>query len=105
MIWYCPKCGGELGAEIRHGITLDVCRGCHGIWLDPGELGALMQRAARPAPAPAPVAADRAADAADHDDDRRRRPRRDDDDDDDDARPDGRRRPPGLLERLADLFD
>lgn len=104
MIYHCPKCGAELGAEARHGITVDVCRGCHGIWLDPGELGALMQRAARPAPAPVRVDDDRvAADDDDDDraDDRRRRARRDDDDD----RADGRRRPPGLLERLADLFD
>jgi Zn-finger nucleic acid-binding protein len=40
----CPKCGKTLTKEeYAHcsGITIDVCAGCAGIWLDQGELEAL----------------------------------------------------------------
>ena len=34
----CPKCGSAL-RETDHGhVKIDVCTGCHGVWLDPGEL-------------------------------------------------------------------
>ncbi len=34
----CPKCGAAL-RETDHGhVKIDVCTGCHGVWLDQGEL-------------------------------------------------------------------
>jgi hypothetical protein len=30
----CPKCGGTLKTESYHGIDLDRCPDCHGVWLD-----------------------------------------------------------------------
>lgn len=34
----CPKCGADL-KPTKHGhIMIDVCTGCKGVWLDPGEL-------------------------------------------------------------------
>lgn len=37
----CPKCGARMTKE-EHGfnqwIVIDICPGCHGIWLDDGEL-------------------------------------------------------------------
>lgn len=35
----CPGCGAPLHrAAVRHGVELDACGGCGGIWLDAGEL-------------------------------------------------------------------
>jgi len=34
----CPKCGMELSAILFRGVTLDKCFGCHGVFLDDGEL-------------------------------------------------------------------
>jgi Zn-finger nucleic acid-binding protein len=62
----CPRCHtAELVERDRDGVTIDVCNGCRGIWLDRGELEKLIARSS---------------------DDRR------DDDDDDDDRRGGRRR-------------
>ena len=40
----CPKCSGQM-AKQEHGycsqILVDACAGCHGVWLDKGELEAL----------------------------------------------------------------
>lgn len=36
----CPKCGGELRElELPESVTIDMCRGCKGIWYDKGEVG------------------------------------------------------------------
>ena len=55
----CPKCGADMRAYERNGVTVDQCSGCRGIFLDRGELerlvdaeGAYYDGAARPAPAP-----------------------------------------------------
>jgi membrane associated rhomboid family serine protease len=41
MAIICPKCLSDM-TEIEHqGVTIDVCPGCRGIWLDPGELAQL----------------------------------------------------------------
>jgi Zn-finger nucleic acid-binding protein len=44
----------------RHGIEIDYCPNCRGVWLDRGELDKIIERAAAelapPAPAPTPVA-------------------------------------------------
>jgi DNA repair exonuclease SbcCD ATPase subunit len=34
----CPKCGTRLDAVLHHGVTVDECPSCHGVWLDKGEL-------------------------------------------------------------------
>jgi hypothetical protein len=38
----CPKCRGELRSYERNGIVVDQCDGCRGIFLDRGELEALL---------------------------------------------------------------
>ncbi len=34
----CPKCGGRLQEIDFHGIKIDRCPDCNGIWLDKGEM-------------------------------------------------------------------
>lgn len=34
----CPKCGMQLIEIDYHGIAVDKCSSCDGVWLDPGEL-------------------------------------------------------------------
>jgi hypothetical protein len=34
----CPKCGGDLHTEALHGVQVDRCVDCHGIWLDHDEI-------------------------------------------------------------------
>lgn len=34
----CPKCGCDLEEREHHGVKIDQCRECSGIWLDKGEL-------------------------------------------------------------------
>ena len=40
----CPKCGGEMHAVARNGVTIEQCRKCHGIFLDRGEFEQLLAR-------------------------------------------------------------
>ena len=40
----CPKCGTRLATHELHGVTVDACPGCHGMWLDQGELEELGRR-------------------------------------------------------------
>jgi hypothetical protein len=41
----CPRCASEpLDERVREGVTIDVCQGCRGIWLDRGELEKLIAR-------------------------------------------------------------
>ena len=61
----CPKCGSDMRAYERNGVTVDQCTGCRGIFLDRGELERLTdaeaayygspQQPVAPAPAPAPA--------------------------------------------------
>lgn len=37
----CLECGTELSQRQEHGVTIDYCEDCGGVWLDPGELEAL----------------------------------------------------------------
>ena len=37
----CPKCGMDLLEIDYHGIKIDKCCDCGGVWLDPGELEAI----------------------------------------------------------------
>ncbi len=40
----CPKCGNDLQTEEYHGIEIDRCPDCHGMWLDAGEAEDLLRR-------------------------------------------------------------
>ena len=91
----CPIDHSDLVMSDRHGVEIDYCPTCRGVWLDRGELDKIIDRAgaaqlapvalAEPARAPAPVDVRDAPPRAD------RRRHRDDDDDDDDDDEDRRR--------------
>ena len=34
----CPRCGASLAEHSIHHVTVDVCTGCKGVWLDHGEM-------------------------------------------------------------------
>ena len=55
----CPNCEATLAMSERHGVEIDHCPQCRGVWLDRGELDKIIERAAR---------------FDDDDDDRRRQP-------------------------------
>lgn len=38
----CPKCGGHLVTEEFHRVQIDRCPECQGVWLDQGEIDAVM---------------------------------------------------------------
>jgi len=38
----CPKCGMQLVEIDYRGIKIDKCTGCDGVWLDQGELEAIV---------------------------------------------------------------
>lgn len=40
----CPKCGADLVTEDYHGIQVDRCPDCLGMWLDAGEGEDLLRR-------------------------------------------------------------
>ena len=40
----CPKCGQPLQEERYHGIQVDRCTGCRGVWFDTGEAESLLDR-------------------------------------------------------------
>lgn len=42
----CPVCGLVLVMAERHGIEIDYCPKCRGIWLDHGELDKIIEHAA-----------------------------------------------------------
>lgn len=35
---HCPKCGTPLDEAVIKEVTVDLCPGCHGLFLDAGEL-------------------------------------------------------------------
>jgi len=37
----CPRCGVRLGQRSVHGVTIDECPSCQGLWLDKGEVQAV----------------------------------------------------------------
>lgn len=58
----CPVCRTQLVAMERHGVEIDHCPNCRGVWLDRGELDKILQRSAHQEqvwqsvpPAPQPV--------------------------------------------------
>ncbi len=42
---HCPKCGQKLATEHCGDVEIDVCPSCKGVWLDRGELGAIVESA------------------------------------------------------------
>ena len=38
----CPKCGGHLVTEDFHKVQIDRCPDCQGVWLDAGEIDAIV---------------------------------------------------------------
>lgn len=52
----CPRCGSTLTMSERHGIEIDYCPQCRGVWLDRGELDKIIERVAvAEAPPPRPA--------------------------------------------------
>ena len=43
----CPNDGATLLMSERHGVEIDYCPTCRGVWLDRGELDKIVERAAR----------------------------------------------------------
>lgn len=43
----CPKCLGRLQSYSFMGFLLDRCQGCGGIWLDKGEMEAILKKVSR----------------------------------------------------------
>ncbi len=37
----CPKCGNDLVTEEYHGVEIDRCMECNGMWFDAGEVDKL----------------------------------------------------------------
>ena len=37
----CLECGAQMDQRVEHGVTVDYCPQCGGVWLDPGELESL----------------------------------------------------------------
>lgn len=42
----CPECGRAMRRQTERAVTVDVCRGCRGVWLDHDELASLWAAAA-----------------------------------------------------------
>ncbi len=40
----CPRCSTQLSMSNKHGVEIDFCPSCRGIWLDRGELEKIMER-------------------------------------------------------------
>ncbi len=40
----CPKCGADLSTEDYHGVEVDRCPECHGVWFDAGEVESLVKK-------------------------------------------------------------
>lgn len=40
----CPRCNGELAEVVKHGVVIDHCTACGGIWLDKGEMGKIISQ-------------------------------------------------------------
>jgi uncharacterized protein len=101
----CPIDGENLVMSDRHGVEIDYCPKCRGVWLDRGELDKIIERAAS-AEAPVPLREPGRAAVQTYAEEPRREPareaprRRDDDDDGYDRRPRKRRE-----SFLSDLFD
>lgn len=43
----CPTCGSEMTRRDRHGVEIDLCLACRGVWLDRSELDTIIERSSR----------------------------------------------------------
>ncbi|MFI5378968.1 MAG: zf-TFIIB domain-containing protein [Tepidisphaerales bacterium] len=43
----CPHCQRPMETRDRHGVTIDFCPACRGVWLDRGELDTIIERSGR----------------------------------------------------------
>ena len=95
----CPVCVNvELKMTERHGVEIDYCSKCRGVWLDRGELDKIIELSVSQRPAAATRRPETSADdLVDRDRDDRNRNR-----DDWDDRDRGKRKRKSLL---GDLFD
>lgn len=39
----CPRCIIVMKKLIKHDVVLDICKKCHGMWLDDGEIDKLVR--------------------------------------------------------------
>lgn len=120
----CPIDGTDLLMTERHGVEIDYCPECRGVWLDRGELDKIIEKATpavvlpNPDPAPTdppelpgPITTDTpvAARREGRDDRRYKKPSRkyryDDDDDDDDYRHAKRYKRRRGKSILSEIFD
>lgn len=46
----CPVCDETLREVQKHGVSVDICPGCKGVWLDRGELEKIIDMAATDGP-------------------------------------------------------
>lgn len=93
----CPLCIDQtLAITHRHGIELDICPKCRGIWLDRGEIDRLIadENVSPPPPAAVPSAALRP------DQERKRK-----DDDRSQKKPKKKKKKKSLAERLGDAIE
>lgn len=44
VLGLCPRCGISLNQREHHGVQIDECHACGGLWLDKGELKMLLER-------------------------------------------------------------
>jgi tRNA(Ile2) C34 agmatinyltransferase TiaS len=44
---HCPKCSGSLESYTFQGFALERCQNCGGIWMDKGELEAVIRKVTR----------------------------------------------------------
>lgn len=51
VVLNCPVCDGKLREIEKYGVTVDICPGCKGVWLDRGELDKILEMAAAGGPA------------------------------------------------------
>lgn len=47
MTMQCPKCEAKLDTHERHGVVIEECPGCKGVYLDRGELEQLIDAESR----------------------------------------------------------
>ena len=41
---HCPRCGADLAEETYHGVKVDRCTECRGVWFDAGEVESLVDK-------------------------------------------------------------
>ncbi len=104
----CPVCDGTLREIDKHGVTVDICPGCKGVWLDRGELDKVLEMAASGGPG---GLGDRDSRTERDVSERERRSRTDDDDEYEDRYPGGHARgserssPKRRGSWLSDIFE